>query len=70
MDASSKEGAQRLARTIEDYWSRQGGIVSTWIEPVKIDKTAGGVRAAHYTVKTDMINGLPQKWRAPNAIAV
>lgn len=62
MDASSKEGAQRLARTIEDYWKRRGGIVRTWIEPVHQSRTAGGPREPHYAVKTDMLNGLPIRW--------
>lgn len=52
IDYLSEKGAETLARRVRGYWLRLGYVVETWVEPV-------GISAA-WTVKSDLINGMPQ----------
>ena len=66
MDASSKEGAARIAEQIKSYWAKRGGLVKTYIEPFNV--TPGNPKTHNiYCVRTDMVNGLPARWEDASA---
>lgn len=51
--------ADRLAQSIVSYWASKGKRVKAWIETTRDN---GGKIA--YEVKTDLVNGMPQRRRA------
>lgn len=58
MDASSKEGAERIARTIQQYWAHKGRMVRAWVISVTNPKQG---KPPVWGVRTDMLNGLPRR---------
>ena len=57
-DTLSRDGAQRLAAELRDYWLQRGYTVKTAVEQqVRAD------REAYWVVRTDMVAGLPPGWR-------
>jgi hypothetical protein len=52
--------ADNLAKTIIAYWKRQGKTVKAWVEATSKDNDGKFV----YEVKSDLVNGLPQRGRA------
>lgn len=61
IDYLSEKGAETLARRIHSYWLRQGYVVDVWAEPVGM----GGA----WTVKSDLINGMPQSGKVEGIAA-
>lgn len=57
---SDKQGAQRLANLIKKRWKDCGYVVHTRVElAMKYNETKNDNRPI-YSVKTDLINGLPK----------
>ena len=52
--------ADRLAKTIIAYWQRQGQRVNAWVDATNKDNKGKFI----YEVKTDLVNGLPQRGRS------
>ncbi|MGF1545655.1 MAG: hypothetical protein ACFB00_14375 [Parvularculaceae bacterium] len=57
-DHCDKDGAQRLAQRIQDFWRKQGF-------DVRIEMNAEGfvstMRSARMDLRSDMINGMPRR---------
>lgn len=54
-DTLKRDGAQRLAVQLREYWAERGILVRTWIEPVKLPSHHGEV----YAVRSN----LQEVWR-------
>lgn len=52
-----KDKAYKLAARIAEYWSRRGATVRTWVEK---EPWMDASEKASYTVRSDMVNGLPR----------
>lgn len=61
MDYLTREGANTLAKTIRDYWAKQGRAVSLTIEEFRVrDITrSADTRGPLYAIRSTMINGTP-----------
>ncbi|WP_411816319.1 phosphoglycolate phosphatase [Hyphococcus sp. DH-69] len=58
-DLCDRDGAQRLAAKIQDFWKKRGFDVS--IE-VKDEGFVSTMRSARSDVRSNMINGMPTKF--------
>ncbi len=56
-DNCSRDGAQRLAQKIKDYWKAQGVDVITRFDHMDFKPT---MRSATVHVRSDMVNGWPR----------
>ena len=54
----TNDGADRLARKIQDYWRKQGFDVS--VETIK-EGFVSTMRSARTDVRSDMVNGMPRR---------
>jgi hypothetical protein len=58
----SAEGAATLARRIEDYWLREGYLVTCRVERVVAVSEAGRLHENNaFAVRSDLVNGLPTR---------
>jgi hypothetical protein len=57
VDFSSKEGAERLAEAVRQYWARRGYTVDLAIEEVARDH----VKKPVFSIKSDLLAGRPRK---------
>ena len=64
MDHVSFDGATALAGRIREYWTERGYEVRTYVDSLAY---RNGVDGIIYTVRTDMIGGLPQRQREQKA---
>ena len=64
MDHVSFDGATALADRIREYWAERGYEVRTYVDSLAYRH---GVDDIIYTVRTDMIGGLPQRQRKQKA---
>ncbi len=62
-DYCSYEGALALKAKIEAYWRERGQPVMIALHNVGFHPA---IRAARYDVRSDMVNGLPQRFCAAN----
>ena len=64
MDFCDRDGANRLALKIQDYWRKRGFDVT-------IDARDEGfvptMRSARTDLRSDMVNGMPRRLEADNA---
>ncbi len=70
LDSFSEEGARELAHRIHSAWKRQGWEVEVRIERVASEDMGETRSKAHYTVRSDLINGMPHRRLAPAARAL
>ncbi|MEL6507432.1 MAG: hypothetical protein AAGL18_03800 [Pseudomonadota bacterium] len=63
----TNDGADRLARKIQDYWRKQGFEVS--VETIK-EGFVSTMRSARTDVRSDMVNGMPRRSVAVEATAL
>ncbi|PWC39083.1 hypothetical protein [Azospirillum sp. TSO35-2] len=61
LDGFSERGARELARRIRDAWARIGWDVEVRVERIASEELNDGRSIAHFTVRSDLINGLPQR---------
>lgn len=61
VDSFTEQGATELARRIRAAWRRQGWDVTVTVERVASAPDAEGRSLAHFTVRSDLVNGLPQR---------
>jgi hypothetical protein len=64
-DNCSKDGAQRIAQMIEDYWKAKGVDVSTRFAHMSFKPS---MRSASVHVRSDMVNGLPRQLAERKAV--
>src|SRR3990167_7630383 len=59
----TRTGAQYLAGLIQAYWSSRGCMPMVRIEPISEYRklSRDGIIGAAFQVRSDMLNGLPQK---------
>jgi hypothetical protein len=62
-DTYSKEGAERLSRTIMRKWRERGETVHAWVEEIQVP----AFKEPLFLVKSDLVDGLPSK--SPLAVA-
>lgn len=60
-DYCSHDGALALKAKIEAYWRERGQAVMIALHNVGFHPA---IRAARYDVRSDMVNGMPQRFRA------
>ena len=58
-DLCDKDGAQRLARKIQDYWRKKGFDVSVETCEQGFIPT---MRSARTDLRSDMVNGMPRRF--------
>ena len=56
----TRHKAETLADRLRTYWARKGYEVTVWIER---EPWVPGVQEVGWAVRSDLINGLPQKAR-------
>ncbi|CBS87511.1 hypothetical protein [Azospirillum lipoferum] len=61
LDSFSERGARELARRIREAWARIGWDVEVRVERIASEELGDGRSIAHFTVRSDLINGLPQR---------
>ena len=61
LDGSTREGALRHAQIIAAYWQRRGFDVVTEIVDTGAKAEHGLGGTAVYGVRSNMVNGMPQK---------
>ena len=63
IDWLTEENAVRLAAQIKGYWKAKGSKVNVWIEKTNLKDNSSKNPAVKtvYSVKTDLVNGLPQR---------
>lgn len=59
-DSFTREGADKLARSIRDYWARRGRAVNVWIEPGEAYTNALRT-GTWFVVRSDLVDGRPRK---------
>ncbi|CAO3413293.1 hypothetical protein [Azospirillum doebereinerae] len=57
----TEKGARELARSIRNAWERAGWDVAVRIERISSEDIPDGRSIAHFTVRTDLVNGLAQR---------
>ena len=59
--------AEADARALVAYWAKRGGIVKAEVVAVRVKCERGsGLRdRITYSVRSDMVNGLPRAWAPP-----
>ena len=63
-DLCDKDGANRLAQKIEDFWRKRGFDV---VVEMKDEGFVSTMRSARTDVRSDMINGMPTRILAAEA---
>lgn len=63
LDGFSERGAHELARRIREAWAKIGWEVEVRVERIASEELGDGRSIAHFTVRSDLINGLPQRRR-------
>jgi hypothetical protein len=61
LDGFSERGARELARRIREAWAKIGWDVEVRVERIASEELGDGRSIAHFTVRSDLINGLPQR---------
>jgi hypothetical protein len=67
-DLISREGAEMLARELNDFWRQRGHTeVQHWIEPLRAGNwhstgTGEAKQAPIWCVRGNLVRGLPPKW--------
>ncbi|PWC81217.1 hypothetical protein TSH100_28020 [Azospirillum sp. TSH100] len=61
LDSFSERGARELARRIRAAWANIGWDVEVRVEHISSEDIGDGRSIAHFTVRSDLINGLPQR---------
>ncbi|CAO3447202.1 hypothetical protein [Azospirillum largimobile] len=61
LDSFSERGAHELARRIRAAWAKIGWDVEVRVERLASEELGDGRSIAHFTVRSDLINGLPQR---------
>ncbi|PWC74778.1 hypothetical protein [Azospirillum sp. TSH64] len=61
LDSFSERGAHELARRIRTAWANIGWDVEVRVERIASEEVGDGRSTAHFTVRSDLINGLPQR---------
>lgn len=61
LDGFSERGARELARRIREAWAKIGWDVEVRVERIASEEVGDGRSIAHFTVRSDLINGLPQR---------
>lgn len=56
-DASTRDGAHRLKKKIEDYWGARGYAVQVAVIPHEFVQA---MRSRRYEIKSDLVNGWPR----------
>ena len=64
-DNCSRDGAQRLAQKIKDYWKARGVDVTTSFDHMDFKPT---MRSTSVHVRSDMVNGLPRQLAERKAV--
>ncbi|MFD1623785.1 hypothetical protein [Azospirillum griseum] len=67
LDSFSEQGARELAQRIRSSWNRLGWEVEVRIERIASEDMGDTRSKAHYTVRSDLINGMPQRRLSPPA---
>lgn len=57
-DQCNKDGANRLAQRIEDFWRKRGFDV---VVEMKDEGFVSTMRSARTDVRSDMVNGMPTR---------
>lgn len=57
-DLCNKDGANRLAQKIEDFWRKRGFDV---VVEMKDEGFVSTMRSARTDVRSDMVNGMPTR---------
>lgn len=60
-DGTTLEGARRHAKLIASYWEKRGLDVVVTVDQVAVPKSHG--LSSVYAVRSNMVNGRPQKVR-------
>ncbi|KAA0598220.1 hypothetical protein J2848_001447 [Azospirillum lipoferum] len=61
LDSFSERGARELARRIRTAWANIGWDVEVRVERIASEELGDGRSVAHFTVRSDLVNGLPQR---------
>ncbi|MFP5517966.1 MAG: hypothetical protein ACLGJC_33420 [Alphaproteobacteria bacterium] len=61
LDGFSERGAHELARRIREAWAKIGWDVEVRVERIASEEAGDGRSIAHFTVRSDLINGLPRR---------
>lgn len=61
LDSFSERGAHELARRIRAAWAKIGWDVEVRVERIASEEVEDGRSIAHFAVRSDLINGLPQR---------
>ncbi|MBP2299631.1 hypothetical protein [Azospirillum picis] len=67
LDGFSERGAHELARRIRAAWAKVGWDVEVRVERIASEELDDGRSIAHYTVRSDLMNGLAQRRRDESA---
>lgn len=63
LDACSREGAERLAKMVAAFWAKRGLDVVTTVVDTGAKAEHGLSGANVWGVRSNMVNGMPQKVR-------
>lgn len=63
-DLCNKDGANRLAQKIQDFWRKRGFDV---VVEMKDEGFVSTMRSARTDVRSDMVNGMPTRMAAAEA---
>lgn len=63
-DLCNKDGANRLAQKIQDFWRKRGFDV---VVEMKDEGFVSTMRSARTDVRSDMVNGMPTRMAAVEA---
>ncbi|KAA0581520.1 hypothetical protein [Azospirillum sp. Sh1] len=61
LDSFSERGARELARRIRTAWANIGWDVEVRVERLASEDVGDGRSIAHFIVRSDLINGMPQR---------
>lgn len=61
IDTFTEQGARETARQIRSVWRRLGWDVDVRVERIASIEEGDGRSIAHFTVRSDLVNGLPQR---------
>lgn len=61
IDWLTEENAVRLAAQIKAHWKAKGVKVNVWIDKSSLNARGSKVNPTVYSVRTDLVNGLPQR---------
>ncbi len=61
LDGFSERGARELANRIRTAWARIGWDVEVRVERIASEELGDGRSVAHFTVRSDLVNGLPRR---------